>query len=73
VVYPGISVKLRDVPDLGYFSSAIPPQGEICVYSPRLINGYVFVFVFSIDLLVFFLLRFCAILRYMVRQVFLFI
>ena len=41
VVYPGISVKLKDVPDLGYFSSSVPPQGEICVHSPRLINGYI--------------------------------
>ncbi len=40
VVYSAISVKLFDVPEMGYLSSSIPSQGEICVHSPRLITGY---------------------------------
>ena len=47
-------MKLKDVPDLGYFSSSVPPQGEICVHSPRLINGYIL----SYRLLPFFFLLF---------------
>lgn len=30
----GILMKLRDVPEMGYFHSNTPPQGEICFYGP---------------------------------------
>lgn len=39
-IYPGVEVKLRDLPELGYMSTSMPPQGEILVHSPRLISGY---------------------------------
>eukprot|EP00743_Colponemidia_sp_Colp-15_P011585 GILK01012966.1.p1 GENE.GILK01012966.1~~GILK01012966.1.p1 ORF type:complete len:1385 (-),score=216.44 GILK01012966.1:15-4169(-) len=37
---PGVEVKLLDVPELGYYQSHSPPQGEICVKSRNNIPGY---------------------------------
>eukprot|EP00742_Colponemidia_sp_Colp-10_P007304 GILJ01007855.1.p1 GENE.GILJ01007855.1~~GILJ01007855.1.p1 ORF type:complete len:1381 (+),score=197.13 GILJ01007855.1:94-4236(+) len=39
-VIPGVEVKLVDVPELGYYQSHSPPQGEICVRSRNNIPGY---------------------------------
>ena len=33
-------VKLKDVPEMGYFTSDNPPRGEICVKSKAMIDGY---------------------------------
>jgi long-chain acyl-CoA synthetase len=35
-----IEMKLVDVPDLGYFTSNVPPQGEILVRGPTITSGY---------------------------------
>ena len=40
IVYPGIDIHLLSLPELGYYNTSFPPQGEICVHSPRLIPGY---------------------------------
>jgi len=40
VVYPGIDVRLLDVPEMGYFTTDVPSRGEVCVRSPRQIPGY---------------------------------
>ncbi len=37
---PNVDVKLIDVPEMGYFTSSDPPQGEICVRTPNIIAGY---------------------------------
>jgi len=28
--YPGLKVRLKDVPEMGYFTHHDPPTGEIC-------------------------------------------
>ena len=40
VIYSGVLVRLRDVPELGYSTTSCPPRGEICVHSPRAIENY---------------------------------
>lgn len=36
-----VEVRLRDVPELGYFLTDKPyPRGEVCVKSPTLMKGY---------------------------------
>ncbi|KAL6070370.1 D-alanine--D-alanyl carrier protein ligase [Balamuthia mandrillaris] len=40
IIYPGVDVRLMSVPEMGYFADGHPPQGEICVHSPRCIPGY---------------------------------
>jgi long-chain acyl-CoA synthetase len=37
---PSIEVKLRDVPEAGYFSTSNPPQGEVCIRGPSVTKGY---------------------------------
>ena len=37
---PSIDIKLRDVPEAGYFSTNNPPQGEVCIRGPSVVNGY---------------------------------
>ncbi|SPO46817.1 related to long-chain-fatty-acid-CoA ligase [Moesziomyces antarcticus] len=37
---PAIEVKLRDVPDAGYFSTNNPPQGEVLIRGPAVTKGY---------------------------------
>ncbi|GBE86847.1 Long-chain-fatty-acid--CoA ligase 2 [Sparassis crispa] len=37
---PSVEVKLRDVPESGYFATNKPPQGEVCIRGPSLIRGY---------------------------------
>jgi len=39
-IHPGVEVRLRDLPELGYYKTASPPRGEILVHSPMLIPGY---------------------------------
>jgi long-chain acyl-CoA synthetase len=40
-IHPDAKIKLRDVPELGYFSTDKPhPRGEVCVHTPRMANGY---------------------------------
>lgn len=40
VLLPNVDVKLVDVPEMGYFASSDPPQGEICVKTDDIISGY---------------------------------
>ncbi|CBQ68344.1 related to long-chain-fatty-acid-CoA ligase [Sporisorium reilianum SRZ2] len=37
---PAVEVKLRDVPDAGYFSTNNPPQGEVLIRGPSVTKGY---------------------------------
>ncbi|CDU25260.1 related to long-chain-fatty-acid-CoA ligase [Sporisorium scitamineum] len=37
---PAVEVKLRDVPDAGYFSTNDPPQGEVLIRGPSVTKGY---------------------------------
>lgn len=40
VPVPSIEVKLKDVPDAGYFSTNNPPQGEVLIRGPAVTKGY---------------------------------
>lgn len=35
-----VKVRLRDIPEMGYSSAAIPPKGEICLWGPSCMKGY---------------------------------
>ncbi|KAJ1024337.1 hypothetical protein NDA18_004506 [Ustilago nuda] len=37
---PAIEIKLRDVPDAGYFATNNPPQGEVLIRGPSVTKGY---------------------------------
>lgn len=37
---PAIEIKLRDVPDAGYFATNDPPQGEVLIRGPSITKGY---------------------------------
>jgi long-chain acyl-CoA synthetase len=37
---PSIEIKLLDVVDAGYLTSNTPPQGEVCIRGPSVLNGY---------------------------------
>lgn len=37
---PSIEIKLKDVPEANYLSTNNPPQGEVLVRGPSLIQGY---------------------------------
>ncbi|WFD34681.1 long-chain-fatty-acid--CoA ligase [Malassezia cuniculi] len=37
---PSVEVKLRDVPDAGYFAQGNPPQGEVLIRGPSVTQGY---------------------------------
>ena len=40
VPMPSVEVKLRDVPEAGYFSTNRPPQGECMIRGPSVTHGY---------------------------------
>lgn len=35
-----VTIRLRDVPEMGYFTSDKPPRGEVCVKTSYMISGY---------------------------------
>jgi long-chain acyl-CoA synthetase len=37
---PSTEIKLLDVPDVGYMANGSPPQGEICIRGPSVVQGY---------------------------------
>lgn len=37
---PLIKLRLKDVPEMGYFSTDNPPRGEVQFYGPYLFKGY---------------------------------
>jgi long-chain acyl-CoA synthetase len=37
---PSIEIKFLDVPECGYLSTNNPPQGEVCLRGPSVIDGY---------------------------------
>ena len=37
---PSVEIKLRDVPEAGYFANASPPQGEVLMRGPSVTPGY---------------------------------
>ncbi|KAJ3569539.1 hypothetical protein NP233_g4985 [Leucocoprinus birnbaumii] len=37
---PSTELKLLDVPDAGYLSTNNPPQGEVCIRGPSVVQGY---------------------------------
>lgn len=39
-VFADTTVKLIDVPEMGYLTSDNPPRGEICVQSIAMVDGY---------------------------------
>ena len=40
LIMPSVEIKLKDVPDAGYFSTNSPPQGEVLIRGPSVISGY---------------------------------
>ena len=39
-IMPSVEVKLKDVPEAGYFHTNNPPQGEVLIRGPSVIKGY---------------------------------
>eukprot|EP00879_Flechtneria_rotunda_P004637 GHRR01004896.1.p1 GENE.GHRR01004896.1~~GHRR01004896.1.p1 ORF type:complete len:595 (+),score=137.38 GHRR01004896.1:491-2275(+) len=37
---PGVEIRLKAVPDMGYDPAAEPPTGEVCIRGPALFSGY---------------------------------
>ena len=37
---PSIEIKFLDVPEAGYLSTNNPPEGEVCLRGPSVIDGY---------------------------------
>ena len=37
---PSVEIRLRDVPEAGYFANASPPRGEILMRGPSVTAGY---------------------------------
>jgi len=35
-----VKIRLRDIPELDYYSTDLPPRGEICIWSPSVMKGY---------------------------------
>jgi len=35
-----VKIRLRDIPEMGYYGSANPPKGEICLWGPSVMTGY---------------------------------
>jgi len=35
-----VKVRLRDIPEMGYSSTAVPPKGEVCFWGPCIMKGY---------------------------------
>lgn len=33
-------IKLKDIPELGYLSTNIPPSGEVCLFGSSVMTGY---------------------------------
>ena len=35
-----VKLRLRDVPEMDYYTTQDPPRGEICIFSPQVMKGY---------------------------------
>lgn len=35
-----VKVRLRDIPEMGYFHTSDPPKGEVCFWGPSIMKGY---------------------------------
>ena len=35
-----VKIRLRDLPEMGYFHTSNPPKGEICFWGPSIMKGY---------------------------------